>query len=450
MTRTVARLLAESLEAHDVDQIFCVPGESYVGLTSAVLQRNSIRMIVCRHEGGAGYMAVADGRLRSRAGCCIVSRGPGLSNAMVSLHSAYPRRDADGDAGRPGRAQGFRPPGVAGAELFAAAVRRHQAGDRGERAGAGLGSDRARLPHRRKRHAGPGRGDPAGGHLRRNHRRRTEPAAAARGGRAACRRISTGWRTCWRRPNGRWCWWAARCWPTRCTTTRSSAICAAWPRNGCCRSARRIAGRNCSTRAIRTTAATWASACRPTLITEMKRADLMVALGERLTDTRQPVLQLSRRAAAATAAGPCLAGCQRGRPRVAPRSGHRRRSARGGARRCWRAAHPAGAAKRRAGSTGCTRSIASCWRRPGSRPPTASTSPPSSARSTSIWRPTRRSPRTPAISARSFIAISASSRDRCSCRRSSARWAPACRWRWRRRCAGRARRWSRSWATAAR
>ena len=63
----------------------------------------------------------------------------------------------------------------------------------------------------------------------------------------------------------------------------------------------------------------------PTLITEMKRADLMVALGERLTDTRQPVVQLSRRAAAATAAGACLAGCQRGRPRVPARSRHRRR-----------------------------------------------------------------------------------------------------------------------------
>ncbi len=89
MPQTVARLLAESLEAHDIDQLFCVPGESYVGLTSALLQRNTIRMIICRHEGGAGFMAVADGRLRQRAGCCIVSRGPGLSNAMVSLHTAY-------------------------------------------------------------------------------------------------------------------------------------------------------------------------------------------------------------------------------------------------------------------------------------------------------------------------------------------------------------------------
>src|SRR6201994_308291 len=89
MTRTVARLLAESLEAHDVDQVYCVPGESYVGLTSALIERNSIRVIVCRHEGGAGYMAVADGRLRDRAGVAMVSRGPGLSNAMVALHSAY-------------------------------------------------------------------------------------------------------------------------------------------------------------------------------------------------------------------------------------------------------------------------------------------------------------------------------------------------------------------------
>ncbi len=89
MTTTVARLLADSLEAHDVDQIFCVPGESYVGLTSVLAERNSIRMIVCRHEGGAGFMAVADGRLRNRSGVCIVSRGPGLSNAMVSLHSAF-------------------------------------------------------------------------------------------------------------------------------------------------------------------------------------------------------------------------------------------------------------------------------------------------------------------------------------------------------------------------
>jgi acetolactate synthase I/II/III large subunit len=89
MSKTVAQLLAESLEAHNVDRIFCVPGESYVGLTSSLIGRASIQLVVCRHESGAGYMAAADGQLRGRAGVAAVSRGPGVSNAMVALHSAY-------------------------------------------------------------------------------------------------------------------------------------------------------------------------------------------------------------------------------------------------------------------------------------------------------------------------------------------------------------------------
>jgi len=89
MTRTVGRLMAETLAAHDVDLLYCVPGESYLGLTNALNEVPSIKLIVCRHEGGAGFMAAADGRMRGRAGVCVVSRGPGLSNAMVSLHTAF-------------------------------------------------------------------------------------------------------------------------------------------------------------------------------------------------------------------------------------------------------------------------------------------------------------------------------------------------------------------------
>lgn len=88
-TKSVARLIVESLEAHGVDQVYCVPGESYIGLTSTMVERNSMRVVVCRHEAGAGFMAVADGRLANRAGVCMVSRGPGLSNGLVALHSAY-------------------------------------------------------------------------------------------------------------------------------------------------------------------------------------------------------------------------------------------------------------------------------------------------------------------------------------------------------------------------
>ncbi len=89
MPRNVARLLAESLAAHDIDILYCVPGESYLGLTDALNDMNRIKLVVCRHEAGAAFMAVADGRMRDRAGVCVVSRGPGLANAMVAIHTAY-------------------------------------------------------------------------------------------------------------------------------------------------------------------------------------------------------------------------------------------------------------------------------------------------------------------------------------------------------------------------
>jgi acetolactate synthase I/II/III large subunit len=90
MAQTVGRLLVDSLEAHDIDLVYCVPGESYLGFTNALADNNRIRLIVCRHEGGAAFMAAADGRMRGgRAGMLVVSRGPGLSNAMIGLHTAY-------------------------------------------------------------------------------------------------------------------------------------------------------------------------------------------------------------------------------------------------------------------------------------------------------------------------------------------------------------------------
>lgn len=90
MARSVGRLVGESLVAHGADLIFCVPGESFLGLTDAITDLPALRLVVCRHEGGASYMAVADGRMRGgRAGLCLVSRGPGVSNAMIGLHTAF-------------------------------------------------------------------------------------------------------------------------------------------------------------------------------------------------------------------------------------------------------------------------------------------------------------------------------------------------------------------------
>jgi acetolactate synthase-1/2/3 large subunit len=85
---TVAELIIETLTAHRIDRVFCVPGESYLGLLDALYGWTDIDTVVCRHESGAGFMALADARLTGRPGVAMVSRGPGASNASIAVHTA--------------------------------------------------------------------------------------------------------------------------------------------------------------------------------------------------------------------------------------------------------------------------------------------------------------------------------------------------------------------------
>jgi acetolactate synthase-1/2/3 large subunit len=88
MPRRAAELIVDCLAAHDVDRVYCVPGESYLAVLDALHDSNAVQTIVCRHESGAGFMAVADGKLAGRPGVAFVSRGPGATNASIAVHVA--------------------------------------------------------------------------------------------------------------------------------------------------------------------------------------------------------------------------------------------------------------------------------------------------------------------------------------------------------------------------
>ncbi|MFM9850840.1 MAG: thiamine pyrophosphate-dependent enzyme [Hyphomicrobiaceae bacterium] len=88
MTRRAADLLVDCLAAHAVDRVFCVPGESYLAVLDGLHDRNTIETVICRHEGGAGFMAVADAKVTGRPGIAFVSRGPGATNASIAVHVA--------------------------------------------------------------------------------------------------------------------------------------------------------------------------------------------------------------------------------------------------------------------------------------------------------------------------------------------------------------------------
>jgi acetolactate synthase-1/2/3 large subunit len=86
--RTAAEALLETLMQRGADRAFCVPGESYIALLDAIHGESGFDLVTCRHEGGAGFMAVADARLTGRPGIALVSRGPGACNASIAVHTA--------------------------------------------------------------------------------------------------------------------------------------------------------------------------------------------------------------------------------------------------------------------------------------------------------------------------------------------------------------------------
>ncbi len=88
--RSGGEVLIKGLIDYGADTAFCVPGESYLGALDAIYQyQDQFRLITCRQEGGAAYMAEAWGKLKGRPGICFVSRGPGASNAMIGIHTAF-------------------------------------------------------------------------------------------------------------------------------------------------------------------------------------------------------------------------------------------------------------------------------------------------------------------------------------------------------------------------
>jgi acetolactate synthase I/II/III large subunit len=87
--RSGGQILVDALKRHGVDLAFCVPGESFLAVLDALYDaRDTIRLISCRQEGGAGNMAEAYGKLTGRPGICFVTRGPGATNASIAVHTA--------------------------------------------------------------------------------------------------------------------------------------------------------------------------------------------------------------------------------------------------------------------------------------------------------------------------------------------------------------------------
>ena len=89
-TQMAGHLLVECLIAQGVTHAFGVPGESYLAVLDGFhAYQDQIQFITNRQEGGATFMADAQGRLTGRPGVCFVTRGPGATNASIGVHTAF-------------------------------------------------------------------------------------------------------------------------------------------------------------------------------------------------------------------------------------------------------------------------------------------------------------------------------------------------------------------------
>jgi acetolactate synthase I/II/III large subunit len=79
-------LFVAALEAEGVEYIFAVPGEENLDLLESI-RTSTIRLVLTRHEQGAGFMAATYGRLTGKAGVCMATLGPGATN--LTTPAAY-------------------------------------------------------------------------------------------------------------------------------------------------------------------------------------------------------------------------------------------------------------------------------------------------------------------------------------------------------------------------
>ncbi|MFP6809284.1 MAG: acetolactate synthase 3 large subunit [Pseudomonadales bacterium] len=84
-----ADMLIRSLQEEDVDFIFGYPGGAVLHIYDALFKQNRMRHILVRHEQAATHMADGYARATGRPGVVFVTSGPGATNAITGIATAY-------------------------------------------------------------------------------------------------------------------------------------------------------------------------------------------------------------------------------------------------------------------------------------------------------------------------------------------------------------------------
>ena len=84
-----AQIIVQSLKAEGVEYVFGYPGGAVIEIYDAIFQLNKFKHILARHEQAAVHAADAYSRVSGKVGVALVTSGPGVTNALTGIATAY-------------------------------------------------------------------------------------------------------------------------------------------------------------------------------------------------------------------------------------------------------------------------------------------------------------------------------------------------------------------------
>ena len=84
-----AQMVCEAINAEGVDFVFGYPGGAIMNVYDEIYKQNGFKHILTRHEQAAVHAADAYARVSGKVGVAMVTSGPGFTNAVTGLATAY-------------------------------------------------------------------------------------------------------------------------------------------------------------------------------------------------------------------------------------------------------------------------------------------------------------------------------------------------------------------------
>ncbi|MDK4687735.1 biosynthetic-type acetolactate synthase large subunit [Kingella negevensis] len=89
MQLTGAQIIVQSLKAENVEYVFGYPGGAVIDIYDAIYQLRKVKHVLTRHEQAAVHAADAYARVSGKVGVALVTSGPGATNAITGIATAY-------------------------------------------------------------------------------------------------------------------------------------------------------------------------------------------------------------------------------------------------------------------------------------------------------------------------------------------------------------------------